>query len=561
MPTIDIKKKDLERLVGKRLTRSRLEEYLTLAKAELKEYNTETDELKVELSDSNRPDLWSVEGIARQIRGHLSGKSATYPFFDIRKKPSREIHVSKGMKKVRPYISACAALGLRMTEDFLIQMIQTQDKLSDIYGRRRKMVSIGIYELDRIVFPVNYKLVEPEKVSFTPLNMDERMNLKEILEIHPKGVTYGSILRPFKKYPALIDSQGQVLSFPPIINSREMGEVKNETEDILIEVTGTDLRMVTLAMNILSVNLYDRGARIEPVLISYPFPTDFGKKVVTPYSMVEQVKVSAMKFYRALGEEMQVKELKRFLELYGHKVSIAKDFMTVYHPPYRDDIMHPVDIIEDVAISRGYSSFKPEMPSQSTIGGLSQIERFSDRIRDHMIGAGFQEIVSNILGSPEEFVERMCIDEKLIEIENVMSRSYSVVRNRLIPSLLKVEAASSKSFYPHKVFEVGEVVIYDPVQNLGSQTRLNLGVLASHPTVSFSEIHSYLDLLFFYLGVSYRLESEEHPAFMPGRCGKIMIEGKSMGLIGEINPEVLDRWQISMPCSAFEINLDSFSAF
>lgn len=557
MATIDIKRSDLERLIGRKLTRSALEEYLTLAKAELKEFNAETGELKIELSDSNRPDLWSAEGIGRQIRVYLSKRPTSYPFFNQRKKPSREIHVSKEMRHIRPYIAACAALGLRINEDFLVQMIQAQDKLSDIYGRRRRMVSIGIYELGKIFFPVNYRLVEPKSVSFTPLGMDERLNLSEILDRHPKGVTYGSIVRPFDKYPILIDSHDQVLSFPPIINSREIGEVKTGTEDILIEVTGTDLRMVTLAINILSVNLYDRGARIEPILISYPYQTAFGKKFFTPYSMIEPMKVPVMEFSKTLGEKIRPGEIKRYLERYNHKVSISRDSFTVYYPPYRDDIMHPVDIIEDLAISKGYSSFKPEMPRQSTVGGLSKMELFSDLVRDYMVGSGFQEIVSNILGSPEDFKEKMGVNERLIEIENFMSLSYSVLRNHVIPSLLRVEEVSSKAFYPHRIFEIGEIVVYEPAENLGSKTQLNLGALASHPTVSFSEIHSFLDLLFYYLGISYRLEPAEHPIFMPGRCGNIMVEGKSLGLIGEINPEVLDRWKITMPCAAFEVNLDS----
>lgn len=557
MATIEIKKRDLESLIGRRLTESFLEECLPLAKAELKGYSADTDTLKVELSDSNRPDIWSAEGIARQIKNHISEDVKSYPFFIHKKRPSALIKVSKEIRSVRPYIAASAAIGLKITDDILTGIIQSQEKLSDIYGRRRQMVSIGIYELDRILFPVNYRLVEPEEVSFTPLGMDEKMNLTEILERHPKGIAYGSILRPFKKYPILMDRGEEVLSFPPIINSREIGEVKPSTKNILIEVTGTDLRMVILTINIMSVNLYDRGARIEPVLISYPYPTAFGKEVITPYSMVKPEKVKLKEFSSLLGEGIPVKDLKRHLERYGHKVFISKDSLSISYPPYRDDIMHPVDIIEDVAISMGYDSFKPEMPQDFTVGGLSRIELFSDLMRDYMVGAGFQEIISNILGSREEFLDRMGIEEKVIEIENVMSLSYSLVRNRVLPSLLRVEASSSKAFYPHKIFEIGEVVIYDPKENLGSRTGLNLSALISHPNANFSEIHSYLDLLFYYSGIPYNLEPSDSPIFMSGRCGKIMVEGKSLGLIGEIHPEVLDRWRITMPCSAFEINLDS----
>ena len=226
MPTIDIKKRDLDTLIGKKLSIAVLEKKLMLAKAELKEYNAETDDMKVELSDSNRPDLWSSEGIARQIRMSLSGKPEEYTFFEHGRKATREIRVSKEMKGVRPYIAACTAQDIRMNEDVLAQMIQSQDKLAEIYGRKRSTVSIGIYELNRIVFPVEYRLAEPSSVSFTPLGMEQKLTLAEILERHPKGIEYGGIVKPFSKYPILIDGMGRALSFPPIINSREIGEVK-----------------------------------------------------------------------------------------------------------------------------------------------------------------------------------------------------------------------------------------------------------------------------------------------------------------------------------------------
>ncbi|HET6365264.1 MAG TPA: phenylalanine--tRNA ligase subunit beta, partial [Nitrospirota bacterium] len=123
MPTIDIKKRDLDSLIGKKLALSAFEKHLMLAKAELKEYVAETDDLKVELSDSNRPDLWSAEGIARQIRISLSGKPEEYPFVKHGRKATREIRVAKEMRSVRPYIAACTASDLRLNDDVLAQMI------------------------------------------------------------------------------------------------------------------------------------------------------------------------------------------------------------------------------------------------------------------------------------------------------------------------------------------------------------------------------------------------------------------------------------------------------
>jgi len=560
MPTIDIKKRDLDSLIGKKLSLEALEKRLMLAKAELKEYNAETDDLKVELSDSNRPDLWSAEGIARQIRMAISGKPEALPYFKHGRKATREIRVAKGMQSVRPFLAACTASGIRMNSDVLAQMIQSQDKLAEIFGRKRSTISIGIYELDKITFPVDYRLAEPSSVSFTPLGMDRKLTLAEILEQHPKGIAYGGIVKPFSAYPVLTDRLGRVLSFPPIINSTEIGEVKPTTRSVLIEVTGTDLRMTVLTLNILAASFYDRGADIEPVKVTYPYATDFGKSVSFPCDTSTKMTVPLATFSAGLGEEVSQADVKKYLSAYGHRVVAARGAVTVIAPPYRDDIMHPVDLVEDYAISRGYDSFVPVMPKESTVGSLSRIELLSDTVRSTMVGAGFQEIMSNILCSREELEDTLAQDEQLVEIANPMSLAYSVLRNGVIPSLLTVETTSSKAFYPHRIFEVGEVAVLDPGQNMGTRTDLNLAALVSHANANFSETHSFLDILLYYLGIEYKLEPAGHPLFMQGRCGKVITAGADLGFIGELRPEVLERRQISMPCAAFEVNLNRILA-
>lgn len=556
MPTIDIKKHDLDKLIGRKLALDVLEKHLMLAKAELKEHNADTDDLKVELSDSNRPDLWSAEGIARQIRIALSGKPETHPFFKPGRKATREIRVAKGLKAVRPCIAACTASGVRMNDDVLAQMIQSQDKLSEIFGRKRATVSIGIYELDRIVFPVDYRLAKPSAISFTPLGMEEKLTLAGILDRHPKGIAYGNIVRSYPEYPVLIDSMGRVLSFPPIINSRDIGEVKPQTKNVLLEVTGTDMRMTSLTLNILAANFYDRGADIEPVKVIYPYSTEMGTRVTFPHDTSGRVTVPLSRFSEGLGEDVTLTDVKKNLSAYGHKVMSGRGGVTVVSPPYRDDIMHPVDLVEDYAISRGYDSFAPVMPQQSTVGALSRLEMLSDIVRGHMVGAGFQEIMSNILCSREDLEDALAPGEDPVEVDNPMSLAYSVLRNRIVPSLLRVEAASSKAFYPHRIFEVGEAAVFDANDNMGSRTVLNLAALISHQAANFSEAHSYLEILLYYLGLEYRLEPSDHPLFMRGRCGKIVAGGNDLGFIGEVRPEVLERRQITTPCAAFEINLD-----
>ena len=567
MPTISIDRTDFHTLLGplaqdRQITNEQIEVWLQLVKGELKDYDSETGELRIELQDSNRPDLWSCEGIARQIRTKLTGALSGYPFFRTKSRSARRLTVAPDIQRVRPYVAACTAVGYDVTAAGLAQLIQVQEKLADIFGHKRRTVSIGLYRLPAIVFPITYTLVKPDEVKFTPLGFDEKMTPREILAVHPKGLEYGSILTGHDRVPLLLDTEGHVLSLPPIINSRELGEIHVGDRELLIEVTGMDLRMVLLTLNIMAVNLADRGAAIDTVDIEYPYETDFGKTVRTPYNFGKPRSLPMKSIESALGQTLDAEEIRTALVSYGYETTVSRDKVSVTLPPYRNDVMHPVDVAEDVAISRGYGSFVPIMPSEFTVGGLSRLEQVSDRIRNLMVGFGFQEMMSNLLSSRLELVDRMRVSGtpwgNVVEVENAMAQTYSTLRQSIVPSLLRVESVSTRSFYPHRLFEVGEVAIPDTAHDLGSRTVLSLGVMMAHAAANFSEIHSTLDLLLYYLGASYTLEPVNHPSFLGGRAGQIVLNGQSIGVIGELHPEVLEQWQVTMPTVAFELTIDRF---
>ena len=558
MPTISFFQKDFERLLGQSASLEQLESWLPLVKGELKDVTQATGEIRLELQDSNRPDLWSVEGIARQIRIKLQGSPGTYAFLHARTRPKRRIQVAEGLERVRPYVAACAATGYTVTEESLAQLIQVQEKLADLYGHKRKTVSVGLYRLSRIQFPVTYGLVKPAEARFTPLGLTEKLTLQEILTVHPKGIEYGSILADQPLLPLLWDADGRILSFPPIINSQDIGQVHAGDSALLIEVTGTDMRMVLLTLNIFATNLADRGAVIDPIDIRYPYDTGWGKSIRTPCDISDVQKVPLKAIESALGLPIDAELAQQTLRAYGYEVKTSRHALAVRLPHYRSDLMHPVDVAEDVAISRGYDSFVPVMPAQFTVGSLSSLEMMSDYIRDHMIGQGFQEIFSNILLSHEELVERMRLPagEQVVEVDNVMSQSFSCLRSWILPSLLRVETASPRAFYPHRLFEIGEVAIPDSTQELGSRTAIRLGVVIAHPHANFSEVHTCLDVLMFYLVKDYALDPLSHASFLDGRAGTILSQGQSVGMIGELHPEVLENWGISVPVSAFELDVD-----
>ena len=556
MPTITCTLKDLNSLAGTQLTVAKLDEKVTVFKGELKDYDAETDELKIEITDTNRPDLWSVEGVARQLRTYFSQTPPAYDFF-AGKIPDRTMIVDPKMESIRPFAAGFAVTDVDVSEAMLISLIQTQEKLTDNLGRHRKSVSIGIYDLDQIVFPVHYKAVGRQEVRFVPLGYEQELTPEEIIKQHPKGIEYGPILDGHEMVPMLMDSSGDIMSFPPIINSRSSGEVKVGRRNLFIEATGTLIEQVLLALNIFAVNLSDRGGRIVPVRIKYDFDTPLGREFSVPYQFAkEPMNLTPVMVEKHLGVKFTPETMMQLLRKYGYPATASESDVSVPLIPWRNDALHSVDIIEDIAISAGYNSFEPEPMKDYTIGLLAPITAFSDRIRDIMLGFGFEEIISNILCNRQEFAVMMREpDRDLIEIKNPMSETYSAIRDRVLPSLLRVERDSSGAAYPHRIFETGEVTIRDDATVTGCRTIHRLAVLLADNVAELSTLYSFLELLLYQLGLESQLVPDDKAEFIPGRSGRISIKSTPVGWLGEIHPEVLESYQITMPCAAFEIDL------
>jgi phenylalanyl-tRNA synthetase beta chain len=309
---------------------------------------------------------------------------------------------------------------------------------------------------------------------------------------------------------------------------------------------------------VFAVNLADRGARIAPCVTRYPSTksTPLGKRVVVPHPLERSVTVPVSEFHRLLGIDWSGSEIARTLRAYGCGVTARGKTLTVSTPPYRLDYLHPVDAIEDCAISAGYNALAPEMPAGFTVGALAPLTHLENRTRDRLVGYGFEETMANVLTDRAAEAERVGRSSAgLVEIANVMSEAYAVLRRSLVPSLLRVEAASATSLYPHRIFEVGECAVVDATRPEGSRTVSAVAAAISHATANFSELHSYLDRLVYDLGLSYRLEPAERPPFIAGRHAQIVVEETPVGEIGEIHPETLTAWGVRTPVAAFEMDL------
>ena len=549
IPTIDVHKQDLEELAGSKFTIEELDEALQYAKSEIDDYNGH--ELKIDVKATDRPDLWNVEGIARILRGYYTNNQGV-PKYKV-SKPQLVIDISEKVKKVRPYIAAAVIRNVEITEDVLRQLIQVQEKIAGTFGRRRREVAIGIFELDKIVPPLLYTAVKPDGLKFEPLGSGRDMTPAEILKLHPKGVEFGHLVKPFAHYPIIIDASKNVVSMPPIINSEHSGKVTTHSKDLLIEVTGLEMHNVEIALNILAMSLADRGGEIEQVRIV----NSGGNAIVTPNFSTKQMKVDKSLIKQLVGYLPSNTDLKSLLKKARYNVlSIDKyehGHIHIEYPSWRADIMHPIDVVEDVLISIGYNNIEPEYPVFVSQGYLTEETVRNKDLREIMIGTGAQEISTFILNNKDNLFKRMNLaEEQIVEIANPVSSNWSVLRNWLLPSVMEFLSRNTKVEYPQKVFEMGQCVRLNSRSETKTVDEWKL-CYAEAGSVDFTRAKSVLQG--FARAANFELEfvSRDYPSFIPGRSAEVKIGGKSVGIIGEIHPKILNNWKIGVPVVAWEI--------
>lgn len=548
MPKIEVSAEELARLSGCDFTGGGgLEDMLVPLKAELK---SSGDVLKIELNDTNRPDLWCVEGVARGLAA-LSGRRRRY-LQDLAA-PDAGIEVDPSTAAVRPWIAAFLAEGPGLSEGCLESLIASQEKLASSFGRNRRTAAIGFYRSGDIAFPVRYSAVPPGSVSFVPLGHESPMTLSEILEQTETGRKYAGLLSGMELHPLLTDARGCVLSYPPVINSDGTGRLRAGDRDIFCEVTGTDWTTVQLTASILACNLEDRGFVIRPAVVSYYRVTPSGgKTTVTPLRFADRLRADRAGIGRITGDVPSDADIERALSRMGWDGwTIGAEGVEAVMPPYRHDGLHWVDLVEDIAIGYGIDRFEPLPPEGFTMGSTAPVEDLADAVRTMLTGAGCEELLLPVLTS----AARPGTPPGIVRILNPMTSEYGAVRNSLLPGLLAAESASAHAPYPHRLFEIGEVLEDDGGPG-GPHTAVRMALVITGNDAGFGEVHSVIALACFGRGLSLSLSPADDPRFIPGRCCRVVIDGEDAGVMGEIHPEILTELGIARPSAAIETGLE-----
>jgi len=541
MPTINIKKKYLFKLLGKKIPESVLLDRISMMGTALE--GETKDELVIELFP-NRPDMLSVEGFARGLSCFM-GIRRNPPSYSI-KKSGLKVKIDPSVKKVRPFIKCGLVKNVNLKDEAIKSLMQVQEKLHQTHGRKRKRVAIGVHDFDKMKFPLLYKAVPPDSCSFVPLGDRRRLTLEQILKKSQKGQQYAWILEEAKNYPLLVDADENVMSFPPVING-ELTAVTEKTRNIFVDVTGTDELAVGQALTIIVTTLADMGGKIYSVRTG---------NQLTPNLAPSKIPVKLNYVNSLLGLSLKKSALKRLLA----KMGLGYNGKNAIIPAYRVDMIHPIDVVEDIAIAYGYENFEPVLPTISTIGEESKSEVFYRHVSEIMAGLGFLETSTFHLASYSDIKTKMNHKISYVEIANSVSSEYYILRPWLLPLQIKILAENKTREFPHRIFEIGTIFLPDAGEETKILERKSIAVAIADKASDFTKIKQVLDVIMSALRVKYSMAESDHPSFIPGRAASVLINGKKAGYIGELSPAVLSNWQLETPVCCMELDLDAIRA-
>ena len=591
MPVVDVDPDELRELTG----------HEEKGDAELKddlfglglEFEGETDDGMFQFEFApDRLDRLSVEGVARSLRYHYGDARGVY--VPNTNDPEWTIEVDESVPDERPYVTGAVVRGLDLDEAALESLIQLQEKLHATMGRGRAKGAIGIHDLAMVKGAplqegadpsITYRGVDPDGETFVPLDSNDELTPAEVLTEHGTGTTYADLVGDLDRYPAIYDELG-LFSFPPVINGKRT-EVTTGSRELLVELTGTDQWTIDRMCNIVCYALSARGATIEEVEVNYAngatHPSEYGAELVRPNLDVDEKSVSHDRIETLLGVEFEPEGVVDCFERAGLDASYTLDEDITYEvsiPPYRVDVLHPLDLVDDVGRAYGFDELEPRYPDVGTVGGRHERSRLEDAVRTSLVGLGFEDLLNFHMTSGTENYDRMRIESGTggaavagadepnagagvfgggdpVEITEPYSEEYTQLRTWALPSLVMLLERNTHNAYPQDVAEVGFVAERDETEETNVAESRHVAAAVARRDASYEAAKGRLQALCDDFGADLETPRTEHPSFIEGRVAAVVLDGERVGVIGELHPAVLVEHDLEVPVAAFEFDLDA----
>ena len=547
MPVITFKYQDLKDL-GIDMEKDELIDTLPMMSSDIEDFDDE--EIKVEFFP-NRPDNLSVEGVARSFKGFI-GQEIGFPDYKV-EESGEYVTVDSDVAAIRPFIGFAKIDNVDFSGDKLKYCMDFQENLHWVIGRDRKKVAIGIHNADVVEGPFKYIATPKDANAFVPLEKDAEMTPEQILTEHDKGKDYAHLIDKFDKYPLILDKDDNVLSMPPIING-ELTKLKEDTENIIVDVTGTDERAVNQALNIICSSFAEVGGQIKSMEVRYE-----DKTIVSPDLTPQEMNVHVDTANELIGgTDLNAQDIHDLLLKARFDAEILDDNeVKAIIPAYRVDILHEVDIVENIAVQYHINDVVAKLPDINTVAYENNWFKAESTIREVMVGLGFQEVMSLMLTSEEAHYKNMNQEEKPhVQVARPITIDRTMIRTSLINSLMEFLEDNKHEDLPQKIFEIGDVLYIDETKENKTVASKKLAGVICHSTANFTEIKSVVTSILANLGYSMEIADSENKTFIAGRVADVTgvaQKGSIKGFFGEVSPEVITNFTLEYPVIAFEI--------
>ncbi|XP_037122906.1 phenylalanine--tRNA ligase beta subunit [Syngnathus acus] len=588
MPTVGVKRDLLFKALGRIYTDEEFDELCFEFGLELDEITTEKEIISREQGDvkaagasdvilykidvpANRYDLLCLEGLVRGLQVFKNKMEA--PRYKrvspISGKPQKLI-ITKETAAVRPYAVAAVLRNITFTQERYDSFIELQEKLHQNICRKRSLVAIGTHDLNTISGPFTYTAKPPGDISFKPLNQTKEYTATQLMSLYKTDSHlrhYLHIIEDMPVYPIIYDSNGIVLSMPPIING-DHSKITLKTKNVFVECTATDLTKAKIVLDMM-VTMFSEYCSQPFTVEEVEVVNADGTTSIYPELAYRKEKLSSKFVNNKVGINESTEKIAQLLTrmcLRSQATGIA-DEIEVEIPPTRSDVIHACDIMEDAAMAFGFNNITRTTPRTYTIANQFPLNKLTELLRHDLAAAGFTEALNFALCSKEDIAEKLgkkITETRAVHISNPKTAEFQVARTSLLPGLLKTIGANKKMPLPLKLFEISDVVLKDDTKDVGARNSRHICAVYYNKSPGFEVIHGLLDRTMQLLAVKaargggYHIQAADDSTFFPGRCAEIFVHGKSVGHLGVLHPQVINNFELTMPCSAFEMDVEPF---
>ena len=539
MPVVELSYIRLQKLVGK-VSKKQISDSLPFLGLDIE--SEDKDLVRVEYSP-NRPDYSTDFGIALGLQGLLGIKTGAIKL-NIKKSTQYKISVDSKVSKIRPFVTGIIAKNGKIDDKTIKQFMTMQEDLHFGIGRKRKKSSIGIHDLDKISFPLSYTIANRNH-KFIPLTSQKELSISEILQNTDVGKDYGHLLGNSSNMPVILDVNKQTVSFPPIINAA-ITTVTTKTKNLFVEVTGINKEDAEDMLSVVATILQKAGFSLETVQIS-------GAKNSTPKLGEKKISVDSLLINQILGLNLNTSKIVSSLKKSRLDASIKGKKIICTIPAYRFDIFGPMDLVEETALGYGIQNLEPTLSPSQTIGQTNSVSSQLKSLSKIMVGLGYLEALNSSLTSKRVLYDLTNRDStKIISVLDSKSQEHTILRDLILPGLLENLSKNIHESYPQRLFEIGTVfTLENPISE-----KINFSGISAHQDANFTEIKSIIQsALKTGFDVKIDTKTATHPAFEDGRCASIVIDKKSVGIVGEINSKIIENYKIRVPVIGFELSL------